>query len=302
MACSFLLLPVAFFIGMLLAAPSAQNQGLAGGTIVFFGGIIGGVVGLVLSFILMKKMTRKMLIRLNWILTIILIGIIGWFAYRIHSNKKESVWKREFLQTRTLAFAEISAPNLYEEKGEMGLGMATPKFYENPVLYFYNPNLEKSVMEHLPADSIVFKQLETGGLSTTYAPPWLMPRHLKLDYDMFYFKVVSFTPEWMQVEVNRQNGLTRWVARSDVNFHYWPDFLLNVNTTENPDPKGNPVRVKPLDHAGLENTPHVFMKPVQFQNEWMQVEHLDGNFKTVGKGWIRWRNDGKLLVTYSLLS
>lgn len=42
------------------------------------------------------------------------------------------------------------------EGSYQGMGMCKPKFFEYDVLYFYNPNIEKSYLEHIPTDSVVF--------------------------------------------------------------------------------------------------------------------------------------------------
>jgi hypothetical protein len=186
---------------------------------------------------------------------------------------------------------------------EMGLGMFTPNFYENKVLYFYgNLTQGKSVQEHMPTDSIMFKQLEYGGFDIATAPPWLVPDHLKLDYDMLYFKVKSISHDFIEVIVNTTNNQAAFVDRYSGKMQYWPEFLLGVHSVEFPEPSKHKIFVKPLDYAGTVTTPYSFMRPVKIQNEWMYVELQNNGFKEVAKGWIRWQKDGKLLIIYNLLS
>lgn len=184
----------------------------------------------------------------------------------------------------------------------MGLGMATPKFYENNVLYFYgNPNLEKPVSDHAPTDSLVFKRSEMG-MEITYAPPWFAPAHLKMDYELLFIRALSINREFVEVMVNEFNGQTAYMDRTKTELRYWPDFLLSINSVEPLSPEDNPVRVKPLSHAGLVSTSYSFLKPVRIAEQWIQVELLDDNFESHGTGWIKWQEDGKLLISYSLLS
>ena len=184
----------------------------------------------------------------------------------------------------------------------MGLGMAMPKFYENSVLYFYgNPNLEKPVSDHTPTDSLVFKRSEMG-LEIAYAPPWFAPAHLKMDYELLFIRMLSISHEFVEVMVNEFNGQTAYMDRTKNELRYWPEFLLTINSVEPLFSENNPVRVKPLSYAGLVSSPFSFLKPLRISDQWMQVELLDDNFKSHGKGWIKWREDGKLLISYSLLS
>jgi len=184
----------------------------------------------------------------------------------------------------------------------MGLGMATPKFYENHVLYFYgNPSLEKPVSEHAPTDSLVFKRSEMG-VEITYAPSWFAPAHLKMDYELLFIRVLSVNRDFIEVMVNEFNGQTVYMDRTKTELRYWPDFLLMINSVEPLSPENNPVRVKPLSYAGLVSTPYSFLKLLRVSDQWIQVELLDDNFKSHGKGWIKWQENGKLLISYSLLS
>ena len=63
-----------------------------------------------------------------------------------------------------LTFAAVVQPKLSGKNDTpIGLGMSKPKFYENNVIYFYgDPNFEKSVSDHSPTDSLVFRRTEIG--------------------------------------------------------------------------------------------------------------------------------------------
>lgn len=213
-----------------------------------------------------------------------------------------------FLLIGAEVFSQLAGAADFRTRGDeqnhppMGLGMAIPKFYENSVLYFYgNPNLEKPVSDHTPTDSLVFKHSEMG-MEITYAPPWFAPAHLKMDYELLFIRVLSMNREFIEVMVNEFNGQTAYMDRTQNELRYWPEFLLTINSVEPLSPQNNPVRVKPLSYAGLVSTPYSFLKPLRISDQWMQVELLDDSFKSHGKGWIKWREDGRLLITYSLLS
>ncbi|MBX2990373.1 MAG: hypothetical protein KF749_04295 [Bacteroidetes bacterium] len=198
--------------------------------------------------------------------------------------------------------AVYAQPDVRNDYPPMGLGMAVPKFYDNRVVYFYgNPNLEKPVSDHMPTDSLVFERRETG-FEITSAPPWFVPAHLKLDYDILFLRVVSIHSDFVEVIVNELNGHTAFMDRFKSDLRYWPEFLLTINSVEPLFPQDYPVRIKPLSHASLVSTRYAFLKPLRISSQWMEVELLDENFQPQGKGWIQWQENGKILITYSLLS
>lgn len=184
----------------------------------------------------------------------------------------------------------------------MGLGMASPDVYNQPALYFYGPLTPgKTVQDHAPADSVTFRLTELG-VEVATAPPWFAPAHLKLDYDVLWLRVVSIQPDFLEVVVNEHTDRTAFVDRYQCDLLFWPEFLLSIHSVEALDRAENPVRVKPLDNAGLVHTPYTFLKPRKITDEWVYVELLTNDLQSLGTGWIRWRHDGKLLISYSLFS
>lgn len=186
---------------------------------------------------------------------------------------------------------------------EMGLGMAKPDFFNKKVLYFYSvTNPEKSVSEYLPVDSLVFSQADHHQYDIRYAPPWFYPVHLKMDYEILYLKIITYGRDWIEVEVNRQTGLTTWISSSEAEVLFWPEFLLTVFSVDNLDPENNLLREKPLLNAspflGIEFS---FLSPVMVKESWLKVNLLDNDFNKVGEAWLQWHSYGKLLVSYSLL-
>ena len=318
-----------FFVGVTYAGivEAGKGQMLAGGAIVFGYGVIGSFLGFIMALIVAIKANRKPIIRLNIVLAISIIAFFGY--YRIKYQKKQQdkleqsppknkLPKTEQQKKQTTPVAEpvieagnetamltLKTTNAIVQKGDKnsGLGMFIPHFSEQSVLYFYgNPHLEKSLRNLTPIDSITFKKSEYGGYDIATAPPWLVPDHLKLDYDLLYFNVQSVTQEFVEVTVNTTNQQTAYVSRYAGKMNYWPDFLLNVHSVEFPDPDKKNIYEKPLMYAGKISTPYSFMKPLRITNEWMYVELLDNSYQPLGNGWIKWTKEGKLLVRYSLLS
>ena len=53
----------------------------------------------------------------------------------------------------------------------------------------------------------MFKQIETG-YEISYAPPWFVPAHLKMDYEILYLRALTPANDFTEVMVNETNGQT----------------------------------------------------------------------------------------------
>lgn len=294
-----------FFSGALIAGITLPKQtGLEGGAIVLFYGLIGAIIGIALTVIFINKIKPVFLKKITIGLIIFNFFFIAWIIFRITSNLSEPEPQQNSPQQNPQPVVEpaMFLPDQKADQTEIGLGMAKPDFYSNRVLYFYTPNLEKSVLEHTPSDSIVFVQTEHHQFDISYAPPWFYPEHLKLDYDIFYLKILTLSKEWIEVEVNKQTGLSSWISVSDVEILLWPEFLLTVFSIENLYPEKNILRVKPLLHASaylVKN--YSFIIPVMIKDSWIKVNLVGDDFNKTGEAWLQWYSDGKLLINYNLL-
>lgn len=309
----FLAFITCFFIGISYAGliEAGKGQMLAGGAIVLGYGVMGALIGFVISLFVAKKLNRKIIIRINIILALSIIGFYGYYHLKfLEKRKARELEKNEFKKSKTqtpkanketaLFFQFNNQVNPTESSG---LGMFKPHISEEKPLYFYsNPNLDKSLNEHFAIDSITFKKTEYGNYDIATAPPWLVPNHLKLDYDLLYFKIESLTEEFIEITVNTITKKTAFVSRYSGNISLWPEFLLQVNNIEFLDPENQNIYIKPLRHASTVTVNYSYMKPIRIKQNWMQVNLLNDNFNTVSKGWIKWIENSTLLIAYSLLS
>lgn len=298
-----------FFFGSFLgSATLPKGSGLAGPATVLFYGLIGALITALLSIFLVRKIERKLIIKITIILALLNLIPIGWVVYRFvtvtSQTQKEEPKKLTPTQIRgSLISLFLSSSKIYGET-EMGLGMVKLDFYNRKVIYFYGfPNLEKPVSDHKPTDSLVFMQTEHNQIDISYAPPWFYPEHQKLDYDILYFKLLTMNRDWVQVELNKKTGQSAWMSRNDVSVLLWQEFLLNVFSIENLDPKSNLLRIKPLLHASeVMIKEYEIMAPVMIKDSWLKVNLFDKDFNIVGEAWLQWQYNGRLLITYSLLS
>ena len=305
-----LTIAVFFFTGMAYAGISGAGtgQGLAGGAVVFMYGVYSAVLFLIVAVIFCYYADIKRIRFANRIMAVLLAAALVMVTLRYYSMKGNApdainspddnartipvIAKTEFQQS----FEDTDSP--------MGLGFFKPDFFKNPALYFYGePDFEKSVQKHSPEDSLVFKNLQQySNYELVYAPPWLLPEQLKLDYDIFYLKVLSLSGDFAEVELNKQTQKTGYIKRDAGEIIYWPDFLLKVFSVEFPPDEIQKIRFKPDDASSEVSVQFEFMKPLEVKDDWIRVALTDDDFNTVGKGWIRWRRDRKLLIMYSLLS
>jgi len=288
-----------FVIGLLYGtAVVPRGTGLAGPTEVLGWALSVGIISLVLSMVINRKLNATIRKKITILFFLMSLIPVCWFVYKYVSRPPQDDSLPPMPYTATPVSWKYQEPIR-----DIGIGMARPDFFNHRVLYFYSsPNLEKDVTEHTPVDSLVFEQSEHQ-YSIVYAPPWFFPQHMKMDYEILYLKIVKMGIDWMEIEVNRQNGQTAWVSSSGFNLWHWTDFLLRVHSVENLNVQVNPLRVNSFDHASTWKGPeYELMSPMMINDHWMKVSLLNHDMKSVGVAWLRWRDDKKLLISYSLLS
>ena len=319
---NFLCLGVFFIIGLYYAGwiEAGKNQGLAGGAIVLGWGILFAVIAFVFSFFLTTRVPHKKVITANWVLFLLLLIGYGITHYRfLQRDKLQEERNKPYNKNSPTAPTKTEEPTalrvlndpiplkklreIHQIEKTMGMGYFLPNFFEQQTLYFYsNPNLEKSLTEHLPLDSITFKRNEYGQFEIATAPPWLMPEIMKLDYEMLYFRIESVTSEFVEVIVNTQNRLTYYLSRKTGKVLYWQDFLLGINSIEFLPETNENIRERPSTNSGIIAMEYNFMRPIRIKEDWAEVILMDANFQKLGIGWIQWKRDSKLLIKYNLLS
>ncbi|MFZ1706005.1 MAG: hypothetical protein WAT79_16790 [Saprospiraceae bacterium] len=318
----FLMFIVFFFIGMYIAGfiGVGKNQMLAGGAIVFGWGILFAILALIFSFFVVHIVQETSIVRFNWLLLIILLILYGITHYRYIEKQKEKDYedlglgKTIVKKTRPLlldASIKSSPEDVYKppphltqsSEPKMGIGLFFPLFIENPTLYIYGDvNLEKSIMEHTAIDSVVFAKDQYHNPTTSYAPPWLYPEHLKLDYGIIAFKVLALGHDFVKIEANKQNNQITYLDKNQGTFIPWSQFLLTVNSVEFKEKSNQKVFVKPLDYAGEVHITFEYMQVLLVEGDWMYVRLVNDDLKEKGKGWVRWIKDNTLLIKYSFLS
>ncbi len=294
---------VSFVLGVYLAGimKAGEGQMLAAAAIVLGWGVLAAVAFLICSMLLAKQIPQKRIVSLNWALLFLAIALYGITHYRYLQRQKAQQAQAFETTASFLHLASYQRPSTVQPK-TMGIGFFQPNFYEHSVMYFYGGvNLEKSIDEHSPVDSLVFLQTELG-FQSQYAPPWLFPTHMKLDYGILMFKVVGIGDEFIKIETNQQTGQYHYLNKHQGRFIPWPEFLLSVFSVEPLHKNTQQIHIKPLSQSSTVSVSYEFLEPLMVEGEWMYVKLVDGNLREQGKGWIRWKDGAQLLITYSLLS
>ena len=310
---NLLVLLTFFILGLLFAGwiNAGEGQGLAAGAIVLGYGVLFAFTAFFASFFATYHLDNKLLVKLNMFLTLLLTIAVAIITYNYNQRKKKQEKENESFERPVTAPANRNQLLAYADgldlvqsnSNPMGLGFFKPNFHDNPVIHFYsNPNLEKSINEHHPIGLIRFSKTEIGDYTITAAPPWLVPAHLKLDYGILYFRVLSLTQDFVEVVGNEHTQQSFFMDRYEGQIQYWPDFLLGVNSVELLNKTPPEVKIKPLEHASRQTLPYSFLVPLRVKEEWIEVKLVDTNYVEKGIGWIRWKKENQLLISYSLLS
>ena len=269
-------------LGMFYGGMQAAGSGLAGGAIVLSYGLGMAFIGLIGSLLFVRHKTVSAIRRGILLISAILLILILIVAFRI-SGKSGNPYQ--------------SNPN-----PEIGIGIFIPQMFDQDVLYFYGPpTTGKTIYDHSPVDSLVFKKLEHK-IDITYAPPWFYPEYMKLDYDLLQLKAVALESEFVEVEVNKSTGDRRFVSRQAGQFLPWVAYLLQVSSVELLPDFPQDIKIKPLDYAGEVRMSYEILRPVRIKDNWMLVELQDENLKSLGIGWIKWRNNTHILLQVKRLS
>ena len=286
-----------------------KSAGLAGGPMVLAYGLGGFIIGLILAIFISSRLSRSVYNLIFDLISVLAVAFASFIAYKFIEAKKQTAIdiaeikkfnEKHQVTAQTAPIPEPTPPT--KNSRQFGLGMFKPILSVANPLYFY-PNVDATLMTP-PIDSITYKKLAHGDLDIATAPPYLVPAHLKLDYQIFFLKVKSKTKNFLEVIVNKKTGLTKFVRRDSGELLLWSDFLLNVFSVESKNPAANPIRIKPLENAstvsGIKDD--YILQPLRIEEAWIQVKVLNENYEQVSTGWLRWHSDDDLLINYSLLS
>lgn len=317
----YFLMLISFFIaGMYFAGliDAGKGQGLAGGAIVFGYGVMFGAIAFIASFFIGHFVRHKFIVYANIVLLVVILITYGITHYRYIQRQNAKEQNEQFKPVPTTPTPQskpigmvtffkndisnyTTIKNPLAENDELGLGFFKPNFYQHPTLFFYgNVTHEKPVTQHSPTDSLALGKDQFGDFTLISAPPWLWPEAMNQPFGIFYFKVKTVGGEFIEVELNSKTKQTAFLNKQNGELLFWPEFLLTASSIDFIEGKTQIPKIKPVDHAAEVNTPFVHLTTLQVKGEWLQLILKDEKHREVGKGWVRWQRDGKILIAYKL--
>jgi len=205
--------------------------------------------------------------------------------------------------TKVLILSFFLGSNVLAQENQLGEGFFSPRTDALETLYLYNIPNSRAGRQEKPIDSITFiKQYESHIDAIGYAPKGFAPFNEKLDYGVFILKVKRLGIDFTEIVINENTGKTAYVHTSNGTFMTWGQFLLNCHSVEFLN-----KNQKVFDHPLVKSAGRI-VDPANFRSryimgDWMEVEILADDYNTVkGKGWIRWKKNGKLLINYNLFA
>lgn len=282
-----------------------ENPGLVGGAIVVICAGVGMILGLIAGLVFWRFLKTSQLRVFNQILGIGCLGVVLWLTYRYISRPKASGEVRSEMPniSKPAPPAPSTVPPIgpdpvLEDAVSIGLGMGKPIMEPGQVIYFY-----ESAKSEIPSDSLIFKEGPYHLIIDESSSP-VYPEHLKLDYQICFFLVKSKANKRLEVVLNKQNGQTAWVRQEQTDLLPWPMFLTTIHSVEPLDWSTNPVRMSPNNEADVvpNISPGHILEAKSRSGDWLNVVISDENYQTLGRGWVRWRENGTLVLRYNLLS
>lgn len=308
----YILMLLSFFIiGLYYAGfiDAGKGQGLAGGAIVLGYGVLFGGIALIASFFIAHFLEISKIKIINWCLLALLLGSWGYTYYQFQQNKvpeeKSAPYPKQ--NTTPTETAEPITANLVMKLenntmgNELGLGFFKPNFFEYPSLYFYGTITQgKGVYQHIAQDSLSLGRDQFGDFTLASAPPWLWPEAMNQQFGLVYFKVIAVGREFITVEGNSKTAQKAILAKHQGALLYWPEFLLSTSTIQFLEGKKQVPKIKPLDAASEITTPFEYMTTLQIKGDWVLVSLKDKANKEVDQGWIQWKKNELLLISYTI--
>jgi len=124
------------------------------------------------------------------------------------------------------------------------------------------------------------------------------------DYFVLALKCVGKDANRFQVVVNESTRLTKFIRRRDENFKFqtWNEHILDLFAVGF-NAANNPLRTRPGETGNAVQLPsdEVTFHPLQIKGNWLKVswnvsDDRKGKDKKVRYGWVKWKQNSKLLV------
>jgi hypothetical protein len=211
--------------------------------------------------------------------------------------------KKYFFLFLLLAAFRVSADNF--EKN-CGIGILHLDFNKQTDITLCTSSDEKEVAKHITFTVSGEKKNKTATLTTDNKDKWLEPEFLQPEKMILTLRVMERKTNWWYVMVNNRTRDCYWVHISEGTwFRPWLEEIRAAGTVARLDRNQNPIRKSQGSNLILpwdQNFKDCF-HPVSCLGVWVELETndacADGATK-IKSGWVRWRDEDGLLITYTL--
>ena len=211
------------------------------------------------------------------------------------------------LQLTTILF--VLTINLWGQ-ADLGCGLVSINFDDNTVLHFY-----ASQEGTLPAKTIEFfndKSINVWNIrDLDKQKEWLKPEVLWLDYSSFVFICKTLTNDWFEVIVDKENGKSLWLKKSELTkFSNWETYLQGMFGIARLSDHSQKIKKQPSDSSEeIKYSGQDCFQVKSMDGDWIEIftadycdeSYTDSKIK-IKSGWIKWRQGNKLLIEYRITS
>lgn len=189
----------------------------------------------------------------------------------------------------------------------LGMGMLKIDYRQLFLLELYADTNTVSPTQSL---RIIKNQSEEYSIENQDSNAWFKPEQLFFEYDIFLMRVDTLAGNWYKIQVNSATGATLWTkADTAKKFINWKTFLLNEISAVDKGDYNLDIKTTPSDKAPtikkIETTD--CFQVLEIKGDWMKIKtnkemECSESKKQVTSGWIRWRQNNRLTINYSLTS
>ncbi|UZR97521.1 hypothetical protein [Chondrinema litorale] len=183
----------------------------------------------------------------------------------------------------------------------IGIGLVKVDFDDKTVLNFYENKGDVNPIKRI--EFFNDEKIQSWNIRDLKVhQQWLRPEVLWLNYYSFVFRCISDSNDWFEVLVNQDSGQTYWIKKQDILiFNTWEEYLKSMFSIARLSTEKQSIWESPsFNSQEIEYEGEDCFQVKSMKGEWIEIytpSHcIDKNI--IKKGWIRWRDNNKILVEY----
>ena len=188
----------------------------------------------------------------------------------------------------------------------VGQGVLKIDFAKLPVLQFYSDTgltVPSKTIRIIKNSSEEYSIKNETGIND-----WFKPEQLFFEHDIFLLRVDTVIGSWYKVIANSTNGETYWTKADSIKkFIKWQTFLLKeVSSIDKGDvdleikitASGKAATIKKIESTDC-------FKVLEIKGDWIRIKtntelECSESKRPIKSGWIKWRQNNRLTINYSL--